>query len=159
MLNPSYSSLIRIINEDNSLDNKITSRYSIVIAAAKRARQIVGGAHYETCDDIRSDKAVSIAVSEMQRRQLRIVPMEDDYEPQAIASSLPSIMETHFDVMASSIEAPVYDEDAEFEGTADEAAAYDGEADVDDGYENYEDDDYAYEDDDTDEVDDEDDYN
>ena len=41
MLHPSYSELMNILNEQNEdLDNQITSRYTIVIAAAKRARQI-----------------------------------------------------------------------------------------------------------------------
>ena len=79
MLNPSYSSLIRTLNEDNSLDNKITSRYSIVIAAARRARQIVAGAQYDSTG-IKSDKAVSIAVSEMERGQLRITPISEGEE-------------------------------------------------------------------------------
>jgi len=73
MLNPSYSSLIKILNEDVGTDERITSRYSVVIAAAKRARQIVGGADYSV-DDVDTDKAVSIAVSEIQSGNIKIVP-------------------------------------------------------------------------------------
>lgn len=43
MLKPSYSDLIEKLNEKSSDEEKpiITSRYSIVIATAKRAREIV----------------------------------------------------------------------------------------------------------------------
>ena len=150
MLNPSYSSLIKVINEDNSLDNKITSRYSIVIAAAKRARQIVAGAHYDS-GGVATDKAVSIAVSEMERRKLRIVPMEDSFEPIVTAPIMPTLMDS-FSVPADDMDAPDYnDDDAEFEGTADEAAAYGDLDDIDndDNYEDFDDEesDLAYDDD------------
>jgi DNA-directed RNA polymerase subunit omega len=84
MLTPSYSSLITILNEDN-VDKKITSRYSIVTATARRARQIVAGADYEDMG-INSDKAVSIAVNELYNGYVRIVPKEgaeawDEYVP------------------------------------------------------------------------------
>ena len=73
MLNPSYSSLIRILNEDAGVDERITSRYSVVIAAAKRARQIVGGADHST-SGVSTDKAVSIAVNEIQHGNIKIMP-------------------------------------------------------------------------------------
>lgn len=42
MLHPSYTDLIERINERNE-DITLKSRYSIVIATAKRARQIIDG--------------------------------------------------------------------------------------------------------------------
>lgn len=42
MLHPSYSDLMSRINERND-DVTLKSRYSIVIAASKRARQIIEG--------------------------------------------------------------------------------------------------------------------
>ena len=73
MLIPSYGTLIQILNQDANVDQRIASRYSIVIAAAKRARQIVGGAEY---DDFgaNTDKAVSIAVNEIQMGYVKIAP-------------------------------------------------------------------------------------
>jgi DNA-directed RNA polymerase subunit omega len=41
MLKPSYSDLMNILNKDNSANY---SRYSIVMATARRARQLVEGA-------------------------------------------------------------------------------------------------------------------
>jgi DNA-directed RNA polymerase subunit omega len=61
---------MEVLNNDQSMDNKITSRYSIVIAAAKRARQIIDGA--EPLIYTRSDKAVSIAVNEIYKRKIKI---------------------------------------------------------------------------------------
>lgn len=73
MLRPSYSELMEILNEDRDLDSKITSRYTIVIAAAKRARQIVNGA---PCNNsfVRTDKAVSIAISELEHSLIKLYP-------------------------------------------------------------------------------------
>ena len=71
MLHPSYSELMDIFNDDTSSDNKVTSRYTIVIAAARRARQLIDGA--EPVGGLApSDKAVSLAVKEMQKRKIKI---------------------------------------------------------------------------------------
>jgi len=82
MLHPSYSELMEVLNERNTdLDNKITSRYTIVIAAAKRARQIVNGAPCDTAG-VTTDKAVSIAVNEIDRGRIQVLPdgsPEDEY--------------------------------------------------------------------------------
>lgn len=43
MLHPSYSDLMETINDRND-DITLKSRYSIVIATSKRARQIIDGA-------------------------------------------------------------------------------------------------------------------
>jgi len=99
MLNPSYSSLIKILNEDAANDARVTSRYSVVIAASKRARQIVGGAEYEDFG-ARTDKAVSIAVNEIQRGHIRVVPgqMEDITMPHSehVIQNLPTVIDDSF---------------------------------------------------------------
>ena len=75
MLRPSYSELMDIINTKDLVDSKITSRYTIVLAAAKRARQITSGANPLTYAP--TDRAVSIAVKEMGEGKLTIkVPEE-----------------------------------------------------------------------------------
>ena len=75
MLRPSYSELMDIINTNELVDSKITSRYTIVLAAAKRARQITSGANPLTYAP--TDRAVSIAVKEMGEGKLTIkVPEE-----------------------------------------------------------------------------------
>ena len=70
MLRPSYSELMDIINTNELVDSKITSRYTIVLAAAKRARQITAGANPLTYAP--TDRAVSIAVKEMNEGKLAV---------------------------------------------------------------------------------------
>ena len=75
MLRPSYSELMEIINEQQLADNQITSRYTIVLAAAKRARQIVDGARPLTKAPI--DRAVSVAIKEIHEGRINIEVDED----------------------------------------------------------------------------------
>ena len=75
MLRPSYSELMDIINTNELVDSKITSRYTIVLAAAKRARQITAGANPLTYAP--TDRAVSIAVKEMGEGKLSIKVSEE----------------------------------------------------------------------------------
>jgi len=64
-----------IINTNELVDSKITSRYTIVLAAAKRARQITSGANPLTYAP--TDRAVSIAVKEMGEGKLKINVSEE----------------------------------------------------------------------------------
>ena len=45
MLHPSYTDLMKVVNQDveEGATKIVNSRYSIVLATAKRARQIIGG--------------------------------------------------------------------------------------------------------------------
>jgi DNA-directed RNA polymerase subunit omega len=70
MLRPSYTDLMNVMNSGSDTDNMVTSRYTVVIAAAKRARQIIDGS--ETMVSANSDKAVSTAVKEMYKGKVRI---------------------------------------------------------------------------------------
>jgi len=75
MLRPSYSELMETINTNELMSSKITSRYTIVLAAAKRARQIIDGANPLTYAP--TDRAVSIAVKEMIEGKLHLSVQED----------------------------------------------------------------------------------
>ena len=75
MLKPSYSELMDTINTNRLVDSTITSRYTIVLAAAKRARQIIDGANPLTYAP--TDRAVSIAVKEMSEGKIKIQFRED----------------------------------------------------------------------------------
>ncbi|MFV0504434.1 MAG: DNA-directed RNA polymerase subunit omega [Lachnospirales bacterium] len=70
MLRPSYSELMDVLNNESHLSNTITSRYTIVIAAAKRARQIIDGS--EPLTKVYNHKALSMAVNEMNENKLII---------------------------------------------------------------------------------------
>lgn len=65
MLHPSYSDLMTVINERND-DINLKSRYSVIIAAAKRARQLVE--NHENKDR----KAISISVDELYQGKIDI---------------------------------------------------------------------------------------
>ncbi len=71
MLIPSYAELMDVLNEDNESD-EVTSRYTIVIAAAKRARQLIEGDAPMVKN--RPGKPVSTAVDEILNKKIKIVP-------------------------------------------------------------------------------------
>ncbi|MCC8046046.1 MAG: DNA-directed RNA polymerase subunit omega [Clostridiales bacterium] len=82
MLHPSYSDLMNVVNKDVEEGETpvVNSRYSIVMATAKRARQIVarqtrGG---EEMKHLAVSKPLSKAVNELYTGQLRILPGEEE---------------------------------------------------------------------------------
>ena len=74
MLHPSYTDLMNIVNGDveEGEEPVISSRYSIVMATAKRARQIIGGE--EPLVEIKQDKPLSIAIEELVEVKIKIMP-------------------------------------------------------------------------------------
>ena len=81
MLHPSYSDLIEVANSGVEEGDQpvVNSRYSIVIATAKRARQIIAGAE-PLVDDAAGKKALSIAVEELYTGQVKILGENEDFE-------------------------------------------------------------------------------
>ena len=75
MLRPSYAELMDVLNKDAAEGSDVKSRYTVVIAAAKRARQLIDG-HKPMIDEseIKVDKAMSIAVQEMYKGKIEVVP-------------------------------------------------------------------------------------
>lgn len=71
MLHPSYTDLINVVNSDIEPGEQpvVQSRYSIVIAASKRARQLIAG-----------KKPLSIAIDELYHQQVKILPEEETTE-------------------------------------------------------------------------------
>jgi DNA-directed RNA polymerase omega subunit len=61
---------MEVIEKNEKLDRRVTSRYTVVLAAAKRARQLTDGANPLTYAP--TDRAVSIAVKEMNEGKLRL---------------------------------------------------------------------------------------
>jgi len=64
-----------VIRKSGKLDPRVASRYTVVLAAAKRARQLTEGA--EPLTYAPADRAVSIAVKEMSEGKLRVKVQED----------------------------------------------------------------------------------
>ncbi len=79
MLHPSYGDLMNVVNADVQEGDApiVNSRYSIVLATAKRARQIVDGADPMIETD-EYDKPLSIAVEELYNGKLKIESHDQD---------------------------------------------------------------------------------
>ncbi|MCR5214630.1 MAG: DNA-directed RNA polymerase subunit omega [Eubacterium sp.] len=74
MIHPSYSDLMAVVNEDVEPGEQpvVQSRYSIVLATAKRARQIIAGSE-PLIDAEEGKKPLSIAVEELYEGKIKIV--------------------------------------------------------------------------------------
>ena len=73
MLHPSYVDMMEAVNSDAPEGEEIVqSRYSIVMASAKRARQIVAGD--EPLTGTPDEKPLSVAVDELYEGQVHILP-------------------------------------------------------------------------------------
>lgn len=82
MIHPSYVELMKVVNKESDNIGEepvVNSRYSIVIAAAKRARQIIAGAE-PLIEDAENKKPLSVAVEELYEGQVRILGEDDDIE-------------------------------------------------------------------------------
>lgn len=74
MLHPSYTDLMKIVNSDIEPGEApvVNSRYSIVMATSKRARQIIAGE--EPLVETKQDKPLSIAIEELEKGKIKIMP-------------------------------------------------------------------------------------
>ncbi len=77
MLHPSYSDLMTVVNSEVEPGEQpvVQSRYSIVMATSKRARQIIGGS--EPHVPSKGKKPLSIAVEELYNSKVKIVGDEE----------------------------------------------------------------------------------
>ena len=74
MLHPSYTDLMKVVNKDvEEGESKIVnSRYSIVMATSKRARQLIAG-ELPLVPAKNGDKPLSIAIEELNEGKLKIM--------------------------------------------------------------------------------------
>ena len=79
MLHPSYSDLMKVVNSEVEPGEEkiVNSRYSIVMATAKRARQIIGG-HEPMVKVKPGEKPRSIAVDELNQGKIKILGEEEE---------------------------------------------------------------------------------
>ena len=78
MIHPSYVDLMKVVNKgvEEGEEPVISSRYSVVMATAKRARQLIAGD--EPMVKVKDkQKPLSIAVEEMNQDTLRILTDEE----------------------------------------------------------------------------------
>ncbi len=82
MIHPSYVELMKVVNKESDNIGEepvVNSRYSIVIASAKRARQIIAGAE-PFVENAENKKPLSIAVEELYKGEVKILGEDDDIE-------------------------------------------------------------------------------
>lgn len=81
MLHPSYTDLMEVVNSDVEPGEQpiVQSRYSIVLATAKRARQLIAGD--EPLVKVKSvDKPLSIAIEELYKSKIKIISEDNNDE-------------------------------------------------------------------------------
>ncbi|MBO7340416.1 MAG: DNA-directed RNA polymerase subunit omega [Lachnospiraceae bacterium] len=73
MLHPSYTDLMKVVNSEVEPGETpvVNSRYSIVMATAKRARQIISGD--EPLVEGKGKKPLSIAVDELYTGKIKVL--------------------------------------------------------------------------------------
>lgn len=74
MLHPSYTDLMQVVNKEVEEGDSpvVNSRYSIVLATSKRARQIIDGCN-PLVDSGKDTKPLSIAVAELDSGKVKIL--------------------------------------------------------------------------------------
>ncbi len=111
MLHPSYSDLMKVVNADVEPGETkvVNSRYSIVMATAKRARQLVDGD--EPLIDGDAAKPLSLAVEELNQGKIKIIA-DDELED----------FENDIKVQAAEKQKEIMEQRAEAQRLAEEAA-------------------------------------
>ena len=79
MLHPSYADLMKVVNSEVEPGEApvVNSRYSIVMATAKRARQIIAGDD-PLVDNMSVEKPLSVAVSELEQGKIHILNEDEE---------------------------------------------------------------------------------
>ncbi len=74
MIHPSYVELMEKVNENVEVGEEpvVNSRYTIVAATAKRARQLIDGAE-PYVKTYKAEKPLSIAVNELNEGEIKIL--------------------------------------------------------------------------------------
>lgn len=82
MIHPSYSELIQAINNNAEEDDNtmmLNSRYSLVLATSKRARQLIAGAE-PLVPGAAGKKPLSVAIDELYKGEVKIVAASENDE-------------------------------------------------------------------------------
>ena len=140
MLHPYYTELMNAVNSEVKEGEQpiVSSRYSIVIAAAKRARQIIAGAE-SAVPDYKNKKPLSVAVDELMNGDVKILSSGEDADDE---DDKPSIGNDVYDIALDVDDEDIFedekedsDEDAEDDEDADESEAKEDMSSEEDDYE------------------------
>lgn len=108
MIHPSYSELIQAINTNSEEDDNtimLNSRYSLVLATSKRARQIIGGSE-PMVEGAAGKKPLSTAIDEFYKGKVKIIAKAPEEE------TVPETVETAAEVTADDAAEAVVEETA-----------------------------------------------
>lgn len=129
MIHPSYVDLMKVVNKDIEEGETpvINSRYSIVMATAKRARQIVDGDE-PLVRVSRGEKPLSTAVAELNEGEIRILAedeAEEEYPENIAEMSSEELVESgeYDDETAEAAESDETEADSQEDAAADEDTA------------------------------------
>ena len=90
MIHPSYTELIQAINNNAVEDDNtmmLNSRYSLVLATSKRARQLIAGSE-PLVDGAAGKKPLAIAIDELYKGKVKIVATSEEEETQEAAPAV-----------------------------------------------------------------------
>lgn len=90
MIHPSYTELIQAINNNAEEDDNtmmLNSRYSLVLATSKRARQLIAGSE-PLVDGAAGKKPLAIAIDELYKGKVKIVATSEEEETQEVAPAV-----------------------------------------------------------------------
>ncbi len=119
MLHPSYQDLLDSISEtvDPEDEDIVESRYSVVIATAKRTRELVDGAE-PLVDGMNGRKALSTAVEEIYEKKIKIVAASSDEtaadEDSYITDDRQIIVNSYEDEVEEEAEETDYEENGDY---------------------------------------------
>ena len=123
MIHPSYTDLMNAVNANVEPGEEpvVNSRYSIVLATAKRAKQLINGAPPEIpVEDIKCEKPLSIAVQEVYAGKVKILTGNEADEIATFTEGTLDDIETAVgDMQSDNAEAYLPDQEEE-EAEADE---------------------------------------
>lgn len=79
MLHPSYTDLMKVVNKDveEGETKVVNSRYSIVMATAKRAREIIDGS-VPLVNTRDGEKPLSAAIDELNQAKIKVAGKEEN---------------------------------------------------------------------------------
>ena len=127
MIHPPYVDLMKVVNKgvEEGETPVINSRYSIVMATAKRARQIVDGDEPLT-ENAEGRKPLSVAIDELVQEKIRILPQNEEEIEKLDGEELEASMSMSEGHLAS--QAGLYENLAAAAELDDSAEEYDEEA-------------------------------
>lgn len=105
MIHPSYSELIQAINNNVEEDDNtmmLNSRYSLVLATSKRARQLIAGAE-PMVRGAAGKKPLSVAIDEFYQGQVKIVADNGEEETAEVLTEEAKTVDTEAETTVESV--------------------------------------------------------